>query len=176
METLLLRKLLASAAYRHTFLLRFCDLLNSSFRPARIEELLDQLVAEVRAELPRDWSRWSTRVAEYWEDVESIRQFARERPARVEQHFRERFGLGPLRPLLLRVDGDGQGKLQVGGLHVSRFPWTGSYFQDLTVEVTAEAAPGSVLVGWSKPGLGSSTVVRVNTLDVSELVATFEKR
>lgn len=173
-ETLIFRRLLENSDYRRTFALRYCDLLNTSFQPQRLEKHLDALLAEVRHELPRDWARWETSDTVYWEDIESIRKFIRERPGFATAHVRKHLSLGPLRTIRLSQAGTGQGNIRVNSIEISEFPWEGTYFGDLPFTIQALPAPGSEFVGWAdaEPETSTRRTVRL-TEDVVELEARF---
>lgn len=170
-ETVLLRRLLTNGEYREKFVGRFCDLLNSHFRPRRIEAYLDRWIGEVRSVLRRDWERWEGGPASFWGDVDTIRGFLRERPRWILKHFRERFELGPLRSI--EVDSSGPGRVRVGGLTDVPTPWRGEYFDGLVLEIEAVPEPGARFVGWEPEHYGTNPAQQVTVTPDLHLRAVF---
>jgi hypothetical protein len=170
-ETILLRRLLANEKYREKFVGRFCDLLNSHFRPRRIEEHLEHWIDEVRSVLSRDWERWQGGPENFWGDVDTIRKFVEERPRWIVKHFRERLGLGQLRSI--QVDSSGPGRVRVGGLTDVSTPWQGEYFDGLRLEVEAVAEPGARFVRWEPEHYGTNPVLKMTVAPEVQLRAVF---
>ena len=80
MGTLVIRKLLQNARFKEKFVARFHTLLDTNFRPERVESHLDALVSRVSKDLSRDWDRWSIDPAAYARNLTQIREFIRRRP------------------------------------------------------------------------------------------------
>lgn len=146
-STFILRRMLANPAFRQSFVDRFCDHLNLTFAPARVEHLLDSLTAVYRPEIDRQFQRWGMRPTTWDAHLERIRAFARQRPAVVREHLRTYFAAGPDRELSVAV-GTG-GRVWIND-HLELPPegLSGTYFASSRVQLRAMPAYGYRFVGW----------------------------
>lgn len=162
--TFLLRRLTESPEFRESFVNRFCDLLNSTFLPGHTRERINQwhdILAPGMAEHIQRW-RSPASVAQWEANVQYLRDYADRRPAYARAQLASQFGLGPTAVLSLSAAPPEGGDIRVNTLPVtapSGSPWTGVYFQQHPIQLTAEPAPGFRFAGWDGlPGLASSTV------------------
>ena len=92
--------------------------------------------------------------------------FAKERPAYVWDHLASFFDLNP--PVALTIDAldTAAGTVTVNTVQVDVPSWSGQYFAELPVTVTAVPKEGYVFSGWSG---GSEATEAVLQLDLSTL-------
>ena len=163
--TLMLRRLLGAERTRIDALNRLADLLNTTLSSAHVVDLIDEFAAEIGNDIPYDLSVW----AHEWEgsfdgwvnEVEALRDFARQRTDVVRGHAREQFGLTDA-VLTLDAPLGGRGHLRVNSFEVDEFPWTGRYFQEVPVTLEAIPADGLVFDGWNDPAWPQTRVVTVS--------------
>jgi hypothetical protein len=146
-STFILRRLLTHPGFRQSFLDRFCDHLNLTFAPARVEHLLDSFATHYRPELPRQYARWGMRPATWQFHLDRMRTFARQRPAVVREHLRVFFGAGPDRRLQVAVGSGGNVWLN-DHLVLPPEGLDGTYFARSRVTLRAMPAYGYRFVGW----------------------------
>ena len=162
--TLMLRRLLDAEETRRDVLNRLADLLNTTLSPARVVDLIDEFAAEIDSDIPYDLAVW----ADDWEgtydgwldEVEALRDFARQRPDVLRGHARGQFGLADA---VITIDEplSGWGQVRVNSIEVTDYPWTGHYFQEMPVTLEAIPANGVVFAGWSDPAWPQTPVVTV---------------
>lgn len=170
--TLFFRRLLENNDFKRSFVLRFSDHLNSSFRTDRVQESLSNLVTTLAPgmdEHTRRWrepSNWSSQVAR-------VTSYTTQRTTAVWGHLQSFFSLGNRTTLTVRVSDPLRGWVRVNSLDlksgtpaVSGYPWSGSYFPDYPVELTAAAEQGSRFVGWRRI-FGSTNVLLSTNLAIS---------
>lgn len=173
-STFLLRKVLASSAFRIQFINRFADLLNSAFHPSHVVPVIDSLAGDIAAEVPLHHDRWDSSLANWSSEVEKLRDFARRRPSYVRRHILEQFALPDTTIVRLQVDDESRGAIRINTLTPTSFPFEGVYFQGVPVPITAIAKPGYTFAGWSDPSLpDTSSVSVVFTQDTVTLTAYF---
>ncbi|MEM6328252.1 MAG: CotH kinase family protein, partial [Bacteroidota bacterium] len=169
-STLLLRRLLSAETFRDRFASRFADLLNGPFRPDSVVATVNRLAGVIAPEFPRHRARWPPSAPDWEDQIETLRDFGRRRPASVREHLRDGLGLGAPMPLTIRTRGAGY--VRLGTLGAVNGDWTGTYFSGLRVEVEAIPAVGMRFVCWSDGS--TSRLRRVDPGAVSELEARFE--
>ncbi len=159
-STFLLRSFLDNSTFRHRFVSRFADLINTAFLPFRIHALIDKLQEPLVPEIAEHIERWRSPASESaWNrHVDVMRTFAQHRPAHQRQHIVDHFDLAGQYTLTLNVADPAQGRLRVNtidlcpertpGVPDPAHPWSGIYFLGVPVTVTAIPEPGFYLDGW----------------------------
>ncbi|WP_407455942.1 CotH kinase family protein [Fibrobacter sp.] len=155
--TLLFRKLLENGGFRAAFVNRMAVLLQMNFESSRVLSRIEQMMSEIEAEIPRDQKRWGLSASKMTKQLNSIRDFAKERPGVVYDELREYFGLGGTAPIKLSVNGPGN--ILVHGLRLDASSMTVNFFEGFPVEVSAMPSAGGVWAGWSDGVMDVTRVV-----------------
>jgi hypothetical protein len=171
-RTLLLRRMLANEDFKERFIRRCADLLNESFQEDRVAATIDEMAAVIRPEIGRHLERWSWNqlqargfgpphqsefepfTRETWEkNIQVLVDFARHRPAKLRQDCIDHFGLRDgLAEVTVNVSPAGAGRVQLESLVLAQFPWSGIYFRDYPLALTAIPQPGYRFAGWTSGG------------------------
>lgn len=158
-STLYLRRCLENTAFRHRFLNRTADLLNTVFEPQRVINRMAKFRTlyqpEIQAQLER-WWLFGQGAEQYWEDnIRQLRHFAEQRAGFCFQHAVTTFPKTTTGTALvtLAVDPPEAGNIEFSTLHFKHndLPWTGTYFRDIPIPAKAVPNPGWRFKGWS-PG------------------------
>lgn len=162
-STRLFRNLLKNESFRNEFIQRYAYHMNTTFRPDRLVAFVDQFQGRLAAEMPRHITRWGGQkdpdaleswisptfdsVAEWEENVDETRQFARERPAAATAHILDHFGLSGTSRISLGSQTGGAAVFQVNG---KRLPdgFQGTYFNDIPLVVRATPTLGYSFSHW----------------------------
>ncbi len=178
----LFRNLLANEKFRNGFINHLADQLNSSFHPERVRERIDRLQKKLEPEMAEQCRRWKRMDIESWrENVEVLRWFAAERPDHLRRHVIDHFGLGGTARVNLRAD-PGRGHLRINRLEITpatpgirnQASWTGIYFQDVPLRITAVPRPGYRFAGWEGTDQKGAEIELVLKEDVT-LTARFAR-
>lgn len=183
-STYIFRSLLKNEGFRAAFINQFADHLNTIFREQAVVRKVDEFEALYSPEIKEHIQRWGVprKSVESWlENVDEIRQFALARPTYQRQHILEQFNLSGLARLTLRADPTA-GYIRINTVDIREgtvgvdnpTSWSGIYFQDVPVKVTAIPAPGYRFVRWLETGSEDAELTLVLTEDVA-LTAEFEK-
>lgn len=181
--TRLLRFLLQNERYRDDFILRFADLLNTAFHPGRTEAMLHEFSDAIAPEMPYHIARWGfPSSVETWEaNVDTVRAFLHERPARQWQHLVDFFDLGGTSVVSVDVPPGGSvrvnsvviGPDQPGLEDFAPGVWHLRYPVGFAIHVEAIPLPGHRFTGWADDldaGPARTVVVSENTQLVPEFV------
>jgi hypothetical protein len=157
---LLFGALLENDEFTAKFIRRFFNHLHTAYRPPRVIATIDRLRAGIEPEMPRHIARWKDECTasacgiqsmDAWEDeIETMREFARQRPAYVRQHLVEQFGSGGTAKLVLNIFEPGGGRVLINDLPVAQDLFTYTYLQDIPLELTAIPNPGYRFLGWQE--------------------------
>ncbi len=172
---LLLSSLFQNESFKIQFINRFADHLNTSFQEQRVIDRIDQMEAALEPEMAEHIRRWRVMgdSIETWEqNVDVLRDFARNRPETVRQQIVEHFGLEGTATLTLITDAE-QGYIQVNSIPiitgtpgvVNPENWSGVYFKGIPVKISAIPNPGYEFTGWQ--GLDRDQDQAAITLDMT---------
>ncbi len=154
----LFRSLLQNPDFKASFLRRFADHLNTSFEPGRVASEIDQMQAVIAPEIAEHIARWQgeTGSLDNWQaDVDLLRYFAENRPAAMRQQLIDYFALDGTANLHLMSTPD-MGYVRVNTVDIvagtpgvpNPGDWSGVYFTDMPVELTAIPLPGYRFEKW----------------------------
>ncbi len=178
-QTLVLRRSLENQSYRHYFLNRTADLLNTVFEKEHLLTRIDSFENLYLPEIDRHFERWfySPGWLSYWRDnVQKMKNFAQSRADYCFEHVLETFPeTAATAQITLAVEPQEAGKLDFSTLHFDtpQLPWQGRYFQGIPVPVKAVAKPGWTFSGWSLHDLGTADSISLMPTDNLALTAYF---
>lgn len=183
-STFILRKLLASPVYKNEFINRFADLMNTNFLPSRVVGMIDSMKSVIEPEMPEHIARWkvpsSMDVWEYFLGKE--REFANERPAFQRDHIRAQFGIASNIDVTLNVSNEAHGYVKINtidikpgtpGIAANPYPWTGVYFSNIPVTLTAIPKPGYVFSNWTGASSSTNPVITLSSASGFGVTAVF---
>lgn len=146
-STFLLRHLLRQRDFRHQFVRRFCDRLNTSLSTENVLREVDWFETTLGPEMPRHLQRWRRSLANWNQHVAIIRQFAEKRPAVLYEHLARHFHMGALARIELHV-GVGGSVMVNNTITAGPGVFHGTYFEHLSIALQAVPAVGYRFAGW----------------------------
>jgi uncharacterized repeat protein (TIGR02543 family) len=160
---LLFRNLLENENFRHSFINRIADHLNTAFLPSRVLSEIDRFAQRIEPEIDEHTRRWRYPESKNeWESlVERLRTNAANRPEYVRKHVMEHFGIGKMVNISLSSESHEHGYIRINsiditpatpGVPLDPYPWTGIYFQGIPVTLEAIAAEGYTFSHWTGTG------------------------
>ena len=173
-STLLFEKLLTNTMFRDEFVQRFALYLNTIYRPEVTVSVLDSLKAHIASEMPRHILRWNTPSdISVWEaNIDFIESFLRNRPDNMRAHISQQFGV--MDSALVNLEILGKGTIIVSGVPVSDSLFSGHFFRNTGISLSAEAQPGYRFKEWHGIATDSSHTV-LNVLGDTSIIAVFER-
>jgi hypothetical protein len=171
-----LRALLENTEFQETFVRRFSNALNTAFEPERIIDIIDELQAGIASEMPRHIARWKDECKEssvcgissmeaWYDQVELMREFARQRPAYVWQHLADRFGASGTVELVLNLQESEGGTVFVNDLQVTEDHFTYTSLADIPLQLEAVPNKGYRFLGWQGIDQDGESISPVLTTD-----------
>ncbi|MDF1572042.1 MAG: CotH kinase family protein [Bacteroidales bacterium] len=173
-STLLLRKLLDNQEFKYRFINTFADQINTSFEKKSMDLQIDSLKQRIEGEMVQHTNRWGGNYQTWVSRTNDLKYFASLRSAMVQSHIISTFGLGGKHDLKLDVAGNVQGTIKLNTLLISDFPWTGTYFEDVPVVLTAVSPGGYEFAGWSGDTQSDAQCISIDLSSAHSLTAHFE--
>lgn len=159
-STLMLRKLIENDTFKIQFVNRYCDLLNTVYKPEFVISTIDSISNLLLPEMQEHINRWrSPESVESWmSQIEDIKTFAQDRAGYQFQHLQSIFELGNKYTLTVDVNDEVQGfvklnsiplKTETNGIYAPVFPWQGSYLQGVPIRLIALPKQGFTFSHWT---------------------------
>jgi hypothetical protein len=165
-STRLFRNLLKNEGFRNEFIQRYAYHMNTTFRPERLVAFVDFFQERLAPEIPRHIVRWGgqkdrdaletwmsptfSSVAQWNQNVEQMRRFARDRPAASTRHLLNHFGLSGTSQINLDLSVPDSAVLQINGKRLGA-GFQGTYFNDVPLRVRATPTWGYTFSHWGVP-------------------------
>lgn len=158
-STLLMRRLLENEVYKNHFINRFADLLNTTFLSSRVVSLINEMQSVIEPEIEEHIHRWGM-IESYnvWDsNVNVMKTFAQERPLIQQNHIMQKFDIDNAFEVMIDVSDENHGYVKVNtidilsstiGIVENPYPWTGTYFEDIPITITAVPSEGYVFSHW----------------------------
>ena len=186
---LLFRNLLENETFRNSFINRVADHLNTAFLPSRVHSVIDEFSRRIEPEIPEHIHRWRYPDSpEHWQQlVQVMHNNASQRPDYVRRHLMDHFGIVSTVNLSLDVDTPEAGFIRVNsvdikpstpGVGANPYPWNGTYFDGVPLEITAVPHNGYEFSHWSGTGINKNNngdpVIKLSPRGEINLRAHFE--
>ncbi len=181
-STILFRELVESEIFRVKFANRMAGLMNANFKTSYVETVIDSLAGLIESEIPRHMAT-STRSGDFggsvggWNNqLEIMKTFASRRPIYIENHLTQtinsggKFGVGDLQNVTVSISDAQHGTVQVNRLLIEEAEWTGEYFGDIDIPVTAIPKPGYDFIEWTGDIESSNSTINVRAGDSIEAI------
>lgn len=155
-STFMLRTLLKNPQFKQRFITRFSDLLNSTYQANHINKGIAEIKAMIEPEMPRHIERWSVpRSMTHWHlSIDQLSGFFEKRPAYQWQHLQRFFNLEDPYTVTVELKEVGSGSIVLNSLVIDA-PWSGQYFKQLPLNLTAQPASGYKFSHWEVEGLSA---------------------
>ncbi len=172
-----------SDQFRTRFINSFCDALNTYLLPERTTPLVTTTQSLYAPFMPEHIDRWGVPASiSLWNTyANGVRSFLNNRPAAIRLQLQSKFQLqNGMASITLDVNNPAMGFIRLNSLNLGAnegfesLPYTGQYFQDVPIQISAIANPGYRFIGYS--GIASaSPFLSLNLEGDISIVAIFEE-
>jgi hypothetical protein len=181
----LLFNLLDNKEFKYNLLNRFGDYINTIFSPDIVIQRMNEIKALLEPGMQNHITRWKDREIVLNEKIESmddwnssiarIEEFAVQRPDSVLTQIIDHFNLSGTANVSLSVSSPEGGQIQLNSILPNSYPWSGIYFKDVPIQLTALPNIGYRFVGWEGVAIGDSISSTITLSDSISVTAVFEK-
>ncbi|MCB9256606.1 MAG: CotH kinase family protein [Chitinophagales bacterium] len=143
-------KLLTNDEFFSDYINRYAELSSSVFSCDSMHNLLDRMVAEIQPEMPAHIARWGGTMTEWQSNVQDIHDFIDTRCVTIATGIVDCYQpaiSGPYE-ITVNVSPAGSGDVQLHTITPNSYPFTGTYFGGVNINLDADANTGWVFDHW----------------------------
>ncbi len=142
-------RLMQNEDYKNRFINRMCDLMNTSYAYEELSKIETAIYEEALPEIPAYYERWNgPGVDDFINNHELFNSELEKRPAYVQEHLMKHYNLTRKVAITLDVEPQGAGSIQISTIIPDAYPWEGTYFSDVDIEITAIPNMGYKFEKW----------------------------
>jgi len=143
-----LNALMTNETFYTTYINRWADLGNTYFTCDYMHTVLDSMVLVIEPEMPRQCARWGGDVAGWEVELQQLRDFIDERcESELMSGMEDCYDITPV---TLTVEIVGMGDVEINSVDIlpEMSPFSGFYFEEIPVTLTAEENYGVAFLYW----------------------------
>ncbi len=172
--TLIFRKLTQNTEFRNSFINQFADRLNTNFKAENVIDHIDDMIEVIENEIPYHSSKWPD-LGNFWGKVDDMKTFAENRVDNVRQHIIDQWpSVTEHNPVNVYVYPENAGRIKINTIYPDEYPWSGRYFKDVPIELTAFPKEGYSFVEWTGDIAWDEATISVNPSEALSFTANFE--
>ncbi|MFK7809076.1 MAG: CotH kinase family protein [Saprospiraceae bacterium] len=138
-EKIFFKLLEENSTFKQLYYSRQADMMNTVFSCENMITTLDEMLAVIEPEMPRQIDRWGGTMTEWESNVQDMKDFILERCEFLDEGMLNCYDelSGPYE-LTLQVWPPGVGEIDFNTLDIEEFPWTGTYFGGMENNIKAK--------------------------------------
>ena len=136
-STLIFRKLLENNEFRNRFIDKSLVYLGVTFRPERVNYVIDSLIINIADEMAYHLSRWDYNISHWESNADACHDFANQRPGYMIEHIKEQFDLQAPYQLEIGTSLKEVRLLSINEVVVNDTVFKGAYFNNRTLRLKA---------------------------------------
>ncbi len=174
--------LLVNESFKHRFINRFADLLNTAFLPERFSEIVNYTFDEVSPYLTEDANRFPKTEFYLPSEKQELLNWGNNQPPVTRGQIQDQFALNGMYNLTLNLSNENAGYIKVNtvfieentpGVSGNPYPWTGIYYDEVPITLQAFAKTGYVFSHWSGDVSSTDEIITVNSSENMQIQANY---
>lgn len=176
-STFLFRKLIENTKFKHAFINRFADMMNTTFVGAAVVGKIDSIAAIIQPEIQRHYNRWGTPSPGGWQNsVQTMRNFAMNRVPYVQSHINQQYIRAGIYEVTISNYPSNAGSVKLNTIEVAGELWKGKYFENVPVSLTAKPVRGYKFDYWEVNGAeNQEKTIQVNLKKATTIKAVYQQ-
>lgn len=153
-STFLFRKLLENETFKHRFVNRYADVLNTTFLPENVIAHIDSMYNNIEPEMQRNFEKWWKPNLTYWnQNIQNMIGFANNRPFYERLHIKQEFAIPEYHKVKISILPSVAGEVNLNSLTITKSGWSGEYFESVPISLTAKSFTGYRFKSWMIDGV-----------------------
>lgn len=174
-STKLLRQCLKNPEYSRLLINACCDLMNTVFESSTIEKAVEAMQKKYESDMQQHWARWSWAAGgsmNRWKgNADTIKAFFRQRVPNFSKHMEGFFKLE--KSVQVSISTGQGGKVKLNNLTLTNEDFTGSYYPDQNIELTAIPDDDFTFSHWTGTVESRNPNLFLNPADTISVEAVF---
>lgn len=187
-QIILFSSLMKNASFQKQFTNTFMDMVNYNFKLERMNDLLDKSIKEYEPFMQDYYDRFGSThptpiqpnpMDAFYTSVEELKVFLNNRNDYIPTMLKDTLQLkGEAVDLTVSVNDAAAGSVTINTItpDFTDGNFTGKYFTDYEVTLTANAKDGYTFIGWSGDNTSTEASIQVKPGEVANVQAQFEKK
>ena len=184
----LFQLLLFNEEFKNKFILFFCDYINEVMNINKINSLINEYKDNYLDMLANGKLRWrenenNTKLEnfekyknDYIKTFENVLIFFKERPKYAIEHMKKYINItGELKELNIIIEGKGKIKINSIIPEFKEGKWSGKYFDNIPLEITALPNNKSAFKGWNEDIVSNSSTIIITLNKINKIKSYFEE-
>ena len=147
-HTEILVKLMENPVFEQFYISRYIDLGNTVYSCDYMINHLDSLINIIAPEMPGQVAKWGGSMTTWNNNVQALRDFINDRCVAMDQGMIDCYNLTGPHDLIFEVDPPLSGLIKTNSIWLNNYPFTGSYFGDIDINLKANANAGYAFDYW----------------------------
>ena len=171
--------------FQNKFINAFCDFANEICTPTKVNKLLDEYVEKYEKIVANSQLRWWGAKSKeegyaiykdnFLKTIDTIKNFYENRPKFSLQQLKEYLGLkGELVKLNIIINGEGKIKIYNIFPEFNEGKWSGKYFTDIPINITAIPNEGIKFKEWNGDKTSNEETLEISLDKETTIIANFE--
>lgn len=169
-------RMMKNDSLKRQFLLRSEDVLNSYFKPAPVNQLIDSMAANIAAEIPVQQAKYPKSAPNWQSQINAMKDFATKRNRCLLDEYVNVFKLQGLKYVKVQSNTSVPFAIKLNNIVVNDTAFDGYFFKDYPVDIQIIPPKNKVFAGWSDSLLPAECILHQNlndSLDTLTLTAIF---
>lgn len=150
--------------FRHYFVNRYADILNTTLRSDNILSKIADTKAMLEPDFDRQINRWGLSLSSWNSAIDYLNYYVSNRQENcrknlntyvLNRYFSDSSIVDSLYTIYVDVQPVGSGKIKINTIKPDTYPWDGIYFNSVPIQVTAIPNPGYQFSHWSEDTIES---------------------
>ncbi|MFM2207075.1 MAG: hypothetical protein RL213_1050 [Bacteroidota bacterium] len=163
--------ILYNPTFRRYFINRYADLMNSTFLRDSLNPVLSSYSDSIAPDLPEQFLRWGNDMTIWGSNINDMKNWYYRRTSYVRSHILSNFanfGVTSQVTWTLDVNPPGAGRILISTIIPPVYPWSGVYFNNNPVTITAIPNPGYTFDHWVSNTLGNTNTSQSVTVNYTQ--------
>ena len=157
-STIIFRRLLENPDYRAYFITRSCDVMNTTLESSKLRRQIDTIANQLRPDYGYEAQLWNKDVALWNRQVDTLKMWCVPRAGYVRKHIAAQFAeVESVGVVVVNQPSGGEGSIHINTVDVPAFPFTGYYFRELPITVTATGSVGYRFKSWGNAAVSDTS-------------------
>lgn len=173
-STFMLRKMLENDEFQQLFVNYFADAMNTIFLPSYATEQVDEFANNIVTEIEMHRNRWGHSLNSWYQHIDIMKNYFNQRPAVMRTILMNRFNLPRTHEITTTIDDVNRGSIQLNSLSLKESNWTGVYFENNPITISAVPQTGYEFDRWSGDIETTDVKIEINLTGDMSIMAHFK--